>query len=178
MQITSLLTKKREKPLSFSLQYFLLSETDYSVGGATGCGAGCTGNVGVTSGAVVGLSGAGCCTSTCDWGTVDLEVVYFAVNILRTMIITASVQVDFSKKSVVLRTPIIWFDDEKPAANPPPFEFCTNTMRIIRMAAIKIRMVIKIYIYLFFFIFLVEYQKFQKSNLVGKVNTFFWKIQT
>ena len=32
-------------------------------------------------------------------------------------------QVAFSKKSVVLRTPIIWLDDEKPDARPPPLEF-------------------------------------------------------
>ena len=31
--------------------------------------------------------------------------------------------VAFSKKSVVFLTPIIWFEEAKPAANPPPFEF-------------------------------------------------------
>ena len=42
----------------------------------------------------------------------------------RTLSMTAArVQVAFSKKSVVLRTPIIWLDDEKPDARPPPLEF-------------------------------------------------------
>jgi hypothetical protein len=91
--------KKRET-VSFSLSSIVLIESVYSDGGVTG-------NTGATSGAVAGLSGAGCSTSTCDSGTVDLEVVYFAVRILKTMIVAASVQVAFSKKSVVLRTPII-----------------------------------------------------------------------
>ena len=35
----------------------------------------------------------------------------------------AKVHVDFSRKSAVLRTPIIWLEDEKFEAKPPPFEF-------------------------------------------------------
>ena len=31
--------------------------------------------------------------------------------------------VAFSRKSVVLRTPIIWLEEENPEARPPPFEF-------------------------------------------------------
>ena len=41
----------------------------------------------------------------------------------------ASVHVAFSRKSVVLRTPINWLDDEKFEAKPPPLEFCTNIIR-------------------------------------------------
>jgi len=35
----------------------------------------------------------------------------------------AKLQVAFSKKSVVLRTPMIWLEEENPEAKPPPFEF-------------------------------------------------------
>lgn len=35
----------------------------------------------------------------------------------------ASVQVAFSRKSAVLRTPITWLEEEKEDANPPPLEF-------------------------------------------------------
>ena len=50
-------------------------------------------------------------------------MVNFAVNILKTIMVAASAQVAFSKKSVVFLTPIIAFDDEKPDDKPPPFEF-------------------------------------------------------
>jgi hypothetical protein len=65
---------------------------------------------------------------------------------LSTIMMPARVQVSFSRKSVVLRTPIIWLEEENPLARPPPFDFCTSTTRIIRMAASKMRMVMKIYI--------------------------------
>jgi hypothetical protein len=35
----------------------------------------------------------------------------------------ANVHVAFSRKSAVLRTPMIWLDAEKLAAKPPPLEF-------------------------------------------------------
>jgi hypothetical protein len=41
----------------------------------------------------------------------------------RTTNTDASVQVAFSRKSVVLRTPITWLLDAKVEDNPPPFEF-------------------------------------------------------
>jgi hypothetical protein len=41
----------------------------------------------------------------------------------RTTNADASVQVAFSRKSVVLRTPITWLLDAKVEDNPPPFEF-------------------------------------------------------
>ena len=46
-----------------------------------------------------------------------------AMAMLITTMKMASPHVVFSRKSVVLRTPIIWFDDENPEASPPPFEF-------------------------------------------------------
>src|SRR5690554_340109 len=98
---------------------------------------------------------------------------------LNSSITAASDQVNFSRKSVVFLTPMIWLDEENPLASPPPFDFCTNTAKIIRIDASKMRIVMKIYMmcsYLFF-IFLVNNQIFQKTNLVGKVSTFFWKIQ-
>lgn len=42
---------------------------------------------------------------------------------LNTTMNAARLHVAFSRKSVVLRTPIIWFDDAKPDARPPPLEF-------------------------------------------------------
>jgi hypothetical protein len=35
----------------------------------------------------------------------------------------AKPHVAFSRKSVVLRTPMMALDEEKPEASPPPFEF-------------------------------------------------------
>ena len=42
---------------------------------------------------------------------------------LRTTRAIARPHVSFSRKSVVLRTPIIWLGAEKFAASPPPLEF-------------------------------------------------------
>ena len=50
--------------------------------------------------------------------------------------IAANVQVAFSTKSVVLRTPITWLGDEKPDAKPPPFDFCEITNKINKMPTI------------------------------------------
>ena len=36
---------------------------------------------------------------------------------------SSSNQIMGVRKSVVFRTPMIWFDEEKPLANPPPFDF-------------------------------------------------------
>lgn len=101
---------------------------------------------GVTSGAVVGLNGAGCSTSTCDFGRLDVDAVYLAVNMLNTITTAANVHVNFSRKSVVFLTPIIWLDDENPLAKPPPLDFCTNTANIISIDASRIRIMMKIYI--------------------------------
>ena len=62
------------------------------------------------------------------------------MRMLSTTTLPASAQVAFSRKSVVLRTPMIWFDEENPEANPPPFEFCTSTIRIRKIDARKIKM--------------------------------------
>ncbi len=51
----------------------------------------------------------------------------------------ARYQVAFSRKSAVLRTPMIWPVEPKLAARPPPLEFCTRTTRIKRIQAIKMR---------------------------------------
>jgi hypothetical protein len=60
----------------------------------------------------------------------------------------ASVQVAFSRKSAVFLTPNVWFPEAKLAANPPPFEFCTNTTRVRMILAITIRIAITVYIIL------------------------------
>ena len=61
----------------------------------------------------------------------------------------AKVQVAFSKKSVAFLTPIIWFDDAKEDAKPPPFEFCTNTININKMQIINTKTEIAVYIIIF-----------------------------
>jgi hypothetical protein len=65
---------------------------------------------------------------------------------LSTNKMIASVQVDFSRKSAVLRTPINWLDPEKLEANPPPFEFWTKTTRVSKTHVIRISTETKIYI--------------------------------
>ena len=47
----------------------------------------------------------------------------YAEAMLITTMNAANPQVVFSKKSVVFRTPIIWLDEEKLEAKPPPLEF-------------------------------------------------------
>ena len=80
------------------------------------------------------------------------EVLLYDVDIIHnTNKDAANVQVAFSKKSAVLRTPITWLDEENEEANPPPLEFCTNTtnIRSIQTSIIKIEMIDAIVIYCF-----------------------------
>ena len=63
----------------------------------------------------------------------------------------AKVHVAFSRKSAVLRTPMIWLDDEKLAAKPPPFEFCTNTISVKNTQTTTIIMDINVYMNFLFF---------------------------
>ena len=76
---------------------------------------------------------------------------------LNTQITIASVHVAFSTKLLVLRTPIIWLELAKLEAKPPPFDFCINTMPIIRTEAINIRMInaenMSVYCYFLFLYF-------------------------
>ena len=67
-----------------------------------------------------------------------------AANMHNTTNDPASVHVAFSRKSAVLRTPIIWFDAAKLAANPPPLEFCTSTMRTKNTQTATMSMVINV----------------------------------
>ena len=57
---------------------------------------------------------------------------------LRTRMAMAIVHVNFSRKFVVSRTPITWFEAPKLAAMPL-LGFCTNTARMIRTLATSIR---------------------------------------
>jgi len=75
-----------------------------------------------------------------------------AANTLQRTITDTNVQVAFSKKSVVLRTPIIWFELEKLDARPPPFEFCTNTINTKIIDATTARMVKNKYMLLNLFV--------------------------
>ena len=63
----------------------------------------------------------------------------WAHTMLNTTIAAARPHVAFSMKSVVLRTPIMAFDDEKFDAKPPPFDSCISTMPIISTEAITMR---------------------------------------
>jgi len=94
--------------------------------------------------------------------------------IQRTMSEPASVHVAFSRKSVVLRTPSTWLEEEKPDARPPPLEFWTNTINTNTTEQIRIKIEIKTYISLFFYV----NNFFQIPNLVCKVNIFFRIFQT
>ena len=89
---------------------------------------------------------------------------------------TVNLEVAFSRKSVVFLTPMIWLEEENPEAKPPPFEFWINTIKINSIEAIRIKIEINTYILVLFFS--VNNQLFQKSNLVCKVNIFFWIFQT
>ena len=57
---------------------------------------------------------------------------------LKTTMAIAIDQVNFSRKFVVSRTPITWFDAPKLAAMPL-LGFCTNTARITNTLATSIR---------------------------------------
>lgn len=62
----------------------------------------------------------------------------------------ANVHVDFSMKSVVLRTPIIAFEAEKPEAKPPPFDSWIKTTSVNSTPAITAKMIKTVYILLIF----------------------------
>lgn len=62
----------------------------------------------------------------------------------------AKVHVDFSIKSVVLRTPIIAFEAEKPEAKPPPFDSWIKTTSVNSIPAITAKMIKTVYILLIF----------------------------
>jgi len=64
---------------------------------------------------------------------------------LKTSRIIASDQVDFSRKSAVLLTPINWLEDEKFEASPPPLGFWTNTISPNNMHVTRINTDIRIY---------------------------------
>ena len=63
----------------------------------------------------------------------------YAQMMLSTTIAAASPHVAFSTKSVVLRTPMMAFEDEKLDARPPPFDSWIRTMPIIRIEAITMK---------------------------------------
>ena len=54
--------------------------------------------------------------------------------------------VAFSRKSVVLRTPMIWLDEAKLDARPPPFDSWIRTIPHMRMDARITKMMINVYI--------------------------------
>ena len=58
----------------------------------------------------------------------------------------ATVRVASVHNSRLLGAPITWFPLAKPAANPPPLLFCTNTRSVSKIAAITIKIVINTYI--------------------------------
>lgn len=55
------------------------------------------------------------------------------VSTLNTTKAMARAHVVFSTTSVVFLTPMIWFEDEKLEARPPPFDSWINTIKHIKM---------------------------------------------
>lgn len=107
-----------------------------------------------------------------------------------TSITPASVHVAFSMKSLVRRTPIIWFEPAKAELRPPPFDFCTSTTMIRRMETKTVSPIINEYILFVFCYFslligvlritlrtfrvrLYEHQLPQEAHLDCKVTAFF-----
>ena len=52
---------------------------------------------------------------------------------------------------------MIWFDDEKLDARPPPLDSCISTIPIIRTAAKQIKITNNVYIFLLLFVFIIYY---------------------
>jgi hypothetical protein len=63
------------------------------------------------------------CLSILERADVDPRGIVAVATTHKIKIVAANVQVDFSRKSAVLRIPIDWPADVKFAARPPPFEF-------------------------------------------------------
>ena len=63
-----------------------------------------------------------------------------------TQIAAARIQVTFSMKLLVRRTPMIWFEPANDDERPPPFDFWMSTTPIISRAAMRVRTIRRIYI--------------------------------
>ena len=93
-------------------------------------------------------------------------------------IAAARPQVNFSTTSVVLRTPMIAFEEEKLDARPPPYDSWISTMKIINNAIKTINTTNNVYIfktsfiYYYFSLFLAVSDQFlQEAHLVAIVGT-------
>lgn len=64
----------------------------------------------------------------------------------------AKVQVAFSITSVVLRTPMIWLEEAKLEAKPPPLDSWMSTTNANNTAVITAKTTSKVYISLIFYI--------------------------
>ncbi len=145
----------------------------YSAAGACSTGV-CTG---VPGAALTGADAGAdvrrlCCEAP---GVVNVEIID------NIQMIPARVHVSFSMKSLVWRTPSTWLPPANVEERPPPFDFCTRTTAIRRIATRTVSTMIKVCIllYLFFLCLLLVYYQFpQEAQLVCKVNTFFGIIQT
>src|SRR5574344_1215577 len=82
-------------------------------------------------------------------------------------IAAARPQVNFSTTSVVLRTPMIAFEEEKLDARPPPFDSWISTMKIISNATRTINTTNNVYNILKLVLFIIFDQFFQESHLVS-----------
>ena len=72
------------------------------------------------------------------------------VQMQRTTKEPTNTQVAFSITSVVLRTPMIWLDEAKLEARPPPFDSWMSTMRINKTAITTAKITNTEYIFLIF----------------------------
>ncbi len=124
---------------------YAVSLPDYSAGVSAGTSAG-------ASLPTPGKEGIVCCTGCAliwfwmaDCPLFSPRSMKNTTTMQSTIMAPASVQVAFSRKSVVLRTPIIWFEDAKEEAKPPPLEFCTNTININKRQIMNTKTEIAVY---------------------------------
>src|ERR1035437_2445203 len=110
------------------------------LGGVVDAGGTAVGSVGIAFGSTVFLI----CSSILERPETEPRGIDAVATTQRIRIAAASVHVDFSRKSEVLRMPIDWPADVKLAASPPPLEFCTSTINICSMQAIIINTETKI----------------------------------
>lgn len=124
---------------------YTVSLPDYSAGVSAGTSAG-------ASLPAPGKEGIDCCTGCAliwfwmaDCPPFSPRLMKNTTTMQSTIMAPASVQVAFSRKSVVLRTPIIWLEDAKEEARPPPLEFCTNTININKRQIMNTKTEIAVY---------------------------------
>jgi hypothetical protein len=143
--------KQKSLPKTDRLSFYII-QIYFANGDSTGVSVGVDGAEGASAGASAGAVGAvgAIAASSTLFCNIDCDASNLGApsNIcdakLKTTKAIANVHVAFSRKSVVLRTPITWLLEANVELNPPPLEFWTNTISIIKMAAINVSTVTRI----------------------------------